>query len=160
MLVEHTFVTTLDAEPALTASHEVTTLLGFLPVPDSAQGRQTCEWVRGMSKVKYYIRISDLPQRIRLDFDRGRVTLAVYVQERGREKPQLHEDMLVTIARAIEARLSGKTTEEALAVTAAPHAAIEKHFRRQRIIKRCLIAFLIVFVAAVLGLCVVPVAIA
>jgi hypothetical protein len=137
MLVENIFITTLDAGPTLDAANEYLTALGFQSAPSSEPQppANTAQWSRGLKKLKHYVRISDLPQRARVDFDRGRVTFAISVEERGKEKPALHEGMLMSIATGIEQYIGGKPMTDALAVVDGPQAGIEKHFRRQRLIK-------------------------
>ena len=126
MVVEHTFVTTMGQEDALRSAAEFLHGAGFYAPPEGAfalgpAGWQRLRMRRGMEKLTQAKRASDLPQEVRLEYDRGRVNLAlsvmvppqarkwglsgiVWADDLGpsnKESPLLGA-MLITLARSLE----------------------------------------------------------
>lgn len=152
MVVEHIFVTTYDLADAMDMADDVLLDQGFKASSGTGPAR---EWTRGLTTAKNNVRVSDLPQRVRMEFDRGRVMLAASIEERHREKTKLHEALLLGVAGAVEARLAGQSLEQSRALVAAPQADIEKLFRRQRTGRRIAIGFLLAIILGIVVLCVV-----
>ena len=143
MLAENVLVSTLDAGTVFARANEVLEGLRFVPAGATPATESSWEWIRGRKKVKYYVRISDLPQQFRLEFDRGRVVLTAVVEERGREKPKLHEAMLLSVLSAVTLRIEGRDLSEALGATVVAQSDIDRVYRRQRAFMWVMVAFLV-----------------
>ena len=102
MLVEHTFVTTLSAADALLVAGSLLKHLGFQVEPPGEAHLEACRGVKNPARAK---RISDAPQRIRLDYDRGRITVAASAKVYRKPNP-LHAEMLTTLAKVLERLLA------------------------------------------------------
>src|SRR3954453_1751804 len=80
MVVEHTFVTTMLAPEALTAASGLLASRGFVAIGDRAfalDGGWNClEMTRGKKNAARSKTILDLPQQVRIEFDRGRISMA------------------------------------------------------------------------------------
>lgn len=136
MLVEHSFVTTLDAQAALAAADALLWALGFQR--EASSGDTVLEYRRGLAKAARAKKVSDLPQRVRLEYDRGRITLGASIEVFRKSTP-LHRDVLLALAEAVECVVArGSTPEEARARWDGVHAHIEERAaarrRRDRII--------------------------
>ena len=124
MVIEHTFVTTLDAAETTQRARELLTSRGFRP-RSSTGGAETgsgshLEFYRGTTAAKSAKSVSELPQVVRMDLDRGRVTVAISIEASATwggasgwggpsERPQkmtLHTRLLTAIANALEAVLA------------------------------------------------------
>ncbi len=99
MLVEHSYVTTVPAEKILTETAEALQSLGYRVPVRSQDTRLEAE--RGLAKCHKAKRFSDLPQRVSVEYDRGRVMLVAQV-EIYRKRHKLHEQMLLALARMVE----------------------------------------------------------
>src|SRR3712207_6576985 len=87
MVVEHVFVTTLEAPDALTRASEFLAAGGFVVQEQKAfplGGWNAVEVTRGKSNAARAKSVEELPQRVRVEWDRGRVTVAAYIQAFGR----------------------------------------------------------------------------
>lgn len=118
MVVEHSFVTTLEAEPALATAAELLQLRGFTraALVQGAPGSAPFEMRRGKKAASSARSVSQLPQTVRLYWDRGRVTIALSIEANSvwggqsswgatvekPEKMQMHADLLSGIAVALE----------------------------------------------------------
>jgi hypothetical protein len=98
VLVEHVFVTTKEAADALAAAGRFLENGGFHV---EAQSERLLELRRGCKKAAKAKSITELPQEARIEFDRGRVTVAVLTQENRKAGP-MHRDLLMGIAQGIE----------------------------------------------------------
>src|SRR6266550_777518 len=81
MLVEHAFITTLEASDALQLASRFLNARGFEAVAQNAfalgpGGWNVLEMTRGKRKAQRAKSVVDLPQQVRLEWDRGRVTVA------------------------------------------------------------------------------------
>jgi hypothetical protein len=103
MLVEHTFITTMDSETALARAAEILDACGFT-ICEQESGRMMAE--RGRQSPSAARTVHELPQRVRLDYDRGRITLALLARANRKPGPLLSE-MLLTLARAVEQYVGG-----------------------------------------------------
>ena len=140
MLVEHTFVTTMDAAEALAAVSDLLRARGFAPddppgraaagagpVPPSASPNML-ELRRGKKNPARAKSALELPQHVRVEWDRGRVVVAASTLPRtwaGRQYPpggwrtvpasKVQPDqaaMLTAVAEAIELRLAYREPPE------------------------------------------------
>jgi len=119
MIVEHAFITTLEPEQAMALASEYLTARGFVaPMQDSfpvGQEQWTAvELTRGKKNPARARSILELPQTVRLEWDRGRVTVALSITGSaqwggrgigGTERPKkmkLHERLLNAIAASLE----------------------------------------------------------
>ena len=178
MVIEHSFVTTLDSAEALESSFRFLESRGFSPNNgDNLRSQVTAnrlELKRGKENPARARNVSELPQSIRLDFDRGRISLAISitpssawggrsftnsdvgVQIKDVENPsrlKLHHDLLVGIAYGLE-RLVGERLppeEAARDWTYAEEKIVDAARRRKR---KTIAAFLclLVFVGFIVGL--------
>lgn len=143
MVIEHTVVTTLQAAQALDACAQILTPLGFKPAtPEPAgddQGRpardpglppiESGEWARGVNRQSFRMGTLNTAQRIRVDFDRGRVSIAASIATPGRPPKRLRE-LHIELADALGRAAQGlQTPAEAGANAAALDGAIRKRDR-------------------------------
>src|SRR3954452_20642571 len=84
MVIEHQFVTTMEGSDAMRAASEFLTARGFAVKGQNdfavGGGWTTLEVIRGKSNAARAKSIAELPQRLRLDYDRGRVTVAATLE--------------------------------------------------------------------------------
>lgn len=88
MVVEHVFVTVLESADALKRASDYLSARGFAVAPDSAGGFTvggenpawtTLEMQRGKTSSGRAKNIAQLPQKIRIEWDRGRMTVALSI---------------------------------------------------------------------------------
>jgi hypothetical protein len=168
VVVEHVFVSVLPVEEVLLRADEMLSSLGFIGPLDPAHFDATQpaaqrpastttvrDWKRGCDKLKKAKSISDLPQRARLEFDRGRVALALSVETPPRSD-KLHAEMLLSIARSLELRLSkDASVTDSLAPADAVQAEIDRKTRRARIARIIVLSILVLFILGVVALVIV-----
>ena len=122
MVVEHTFVTTLEAPDALRSVSSMLHDLGFVADAQNAftveQSWNAVELRRGNAKSRRGKGILQWPQQVRVEWDRGRVDVAVAVHPppRGRldsnvtkiskKQNALVEQWLMALAQSIELLLA------------------------------------------------------
>jgi hypothetical protein len=88
----------------------------------------------------------ELPQRLRMDFDRGRVTLAGSVEQRSTRQRAI-VDFMVAVQNALrESLVEGSSVEEAVAPAAAMQERIIRSDHRRRVIARVAVLALIAVV--------------
>ncbi|MGC3970785.1 MAG: hypothetical protein QM775_26660 [Pirellulales bacterium] len=181
MIIEHVFVTTLDGPTTIERIRRFLGVGGFylttssppelrewagLPGGPSSSAPLKLRMRRGEDKAKQALNVAALPQEAAVEFDRGRVTLAiditpspvwggagVFNAEGSESKMQLHQTMLHAIAVGIELVAAHDRSE---AEAAAPWREAERcifeaaaaRTRRRRIT----VGFLLVFIAAIIGL--------
>ncbi len=104
MLVEHTFVTTYDGPEAMRIARELLVSFGFVPEQES---ERTLQLRRGIRHPAYAENINQLPQSIVMEFDRGRVTVAAFIQEH-RKPTALHNQFVTVIAQVLERLLANR----------------------------------------------------
>ena len=83
MIVEHVFITTLDGADALGLAWEFLAYGGFSAVFDptgSGRPNNSLDVRRGRESAARALSIDELPQRVRVDWDRGRVTVAASIE--------------------------------------------------------------------------------
>jgi hypothetical protein len=114
MLVEHAFITTLDEQTTWSAAADLLRECGF--TISRRQDVPGIEAVRGQRTPQQAKTISELPQEVRIAFDRGRVALAISAQQRHKSTTAVLGDMLVSLAEALENRIArGMPSPEARA---------------------------------------------
>jgi hypothetical protein len=88
MVIEHTFITTLEAEAAMSAASAFLAARGFRVEPQTAfipvtaggpSHTRAMELTRGVANPVRAKGVGDLPQRVRLEWDRGRVSVAASI---------------------------------------------------------------------------------
>jgi hypothetical protein len=87
MVVEHTFITTIEGHDALRMAWELLVSRGFapLPPPEAAQRPHSANAVelrRGRENPDRAKSVVELPQFVRVEWDRGRVTVAASIAPR------------------------------------------------------------------------------
>jgi len=113
MVVEDDFVTTLDADAALSLAHD-----GFAP-PPAPQSPSPLSFIhvrRGRRRPGRYTRLRELPQEVRLEYDRGRVNIAASIEPRGRDR-YVHAELLVAIVATLRLLLTGQVASEQAGAT-------------------------------------------
>jgi hypothetical protein len=152
MLVEHTFVTTLEADEALRDAGEFLCGLGFTL---RAGGPGELEAARGRQRASTS-RTSQLPQNLKLVFDRGRVTLAAGILAPGGKDKPVHAEYMTALATALEALLVDRCPPEEAAVEwRRLDARLSRFWTRSR---KVAAVILIVFAFAVIALVVAAIA--
>jgi hypothetical protein len=135
MIVEHTFVTTHDAQDALDLSGDLLARLEFGASEAVAQAEPDHhwrEWRRGAKheRTRYLCR---KPTRIRLEFDRGRITAGIAINVQDNLSKHFRKFGLA-IASGLEAHLvSGEPAESALKAAVAEHARLRRKDRNTNI---------------------------
>ena len=130
MVIEHEFVTTLDRNAALSSAARFLSEGGFSSDGNAFAVGQT-EWEslevkRGKKSAARAKNISELPQRIIVNYDRGRVTVAASITAshawggsssfsigigsdapaESQKKMVLHQQLLIAIANGLECALT------------------------------------------------------
>ena len=126
MIVEHTFITTLEGDDAIKRISDFLFQRGFTVVPKSAFGldaqTRTITLTRGRAKAAKAKSIDELPQEVRVEWDRGRVIVAASIEPHERssfsmssahikpDSPKLyvHRELLMVIATSLETLLSNQ----------------------------------------------------
>jgi hypothetical protein len=141
VVIEHQFVTILDADQTFQVANDLLVQRGFTlaqeqEITGSTFGARRVEMRRGRATAKEATSEAEFPQRLRLEWDRGRVTALIAVDVSGRvlsgnrrrggftgvvfsgditgadNKPGLHRDMAFGIVRALEMMLVQEVTPE------------------------------------------------
>ena len=102
MLAEHTFITTREQSDAIQTAQAYLHALGYRRAvvergPDAAVA---VTMTRGRPKPNTS-NMAELPQRVTIHFDRGRVMVAAAIHERGKVMP-LHRELVLAVASSIE----------------------------------------------------------
>lgn len=155
MLVEHTFVTTLELDETFTAARGFLENLGFEITPGD-QEPSSLEMRRGRFKGGNWGRVSESAQFVRLDFDRGRVTVAASVHER-RKANRAYTALLSALTRALERVLVefAPTSEARAEWDEADREVEHRAARRRRWINfgvGCLIVFVVFVVVLIVAM--------
>ena len=107
---------------------------------------------RGVAKASKAKKISDLPQEIRLEFDRGRVNLAASLEE-FRKSGELHRDLLLALALMLERAVgNGMALEQAGCDWEDVHTRIEASARKANRRKVIIATILILFIVGLITL--------
>ena len=150
MLVEHAFITTDTPDAALLGASTLLTRMGFVCEPCSEPN--CVAFLRGRNKPQQAKKLSELPQHVRVAFDRGRVSVAASITE-YRKAERLHRELLLTLAAALEANIGrAMAAETALADWNLVHEHIEAQARARRRTKRIVVGVLLAIIVGVIGL--------
>lgn len=169
MIVEHAFVTTMEASEALQLASAFLTARGFEAASQGAfavDGLWTsAAFRRGQAKARRAKSIAELPQQVHLEWDRGRVTVAASIEHAERSsfsmgeikadspKLRIHTDLLLAIARGLEMVLAeNQPAEHAYQQWDHVNQFIAENARRKRGRSRILIAVAIVLFALTIGM--------
>jgi len=104
MVIEHIFITTLEAPEALQRAAQFLNSRGFQATPQAAfamggQAWSVLEMTRGKKNPSRAKSVVELPQQIRMEWDRGRVTVAA-------SSTSLQESRSTTIGKKSGARMA------------------------------------------------------
>ena len=136
MLIEHTFVTTLPSETALALSSDLLGLGGFTAESNAGfdlaggGGWTALQMRRGKKSANRAKNVADAPQRVSLQWDRGRVSFAGVIDppanrntvlafgliglllaaqsRRGGKRDRPYADLMLSIAQSVEDVATGK----------------------------------------------------
>jgi hypothetical protein len=183
LVIEHTFVTTLEASQALAAASDFLARGGFQAEAEhafqvGAEGWTTLEMKRGRRSAARAKDPTQCPQQVRLEWDRGRVTvgasieaaanrnraflyggvvgLAITAGRKSSKQAKDYTDLMIVIARGLDNLLARQMPgEQAGQEWFALEASLKERARRQRI--RSWI-YLGIFLALIIG-CIVLIAV-
>lgn len=125
MVIEHTFVTTLEAGDAMRLAADFLSRHGFVTDGQNAFQIGQTEWTslemhRGKTSIRRCAGVIERPQKVRVDFDRGRIVVAAMIESRRRSfwtgvggeltatspKGKPYAELLTTIVTGLEQLLS------------------------------------------------------
>lgn len=171
MVIEHVFITTLDAPQTLKLASDFLTARGFTAANQGAfqiGEWTTLEMTRGRNKPQQAKSVEELPQRLRLQWDRGRVTVAASISpfhrtsfsfSSGEDLPanspkmRLHLELLMAIAEGLEQLLAQRRPpDEAQARWNNVAAAIADDARRRKRRGRMTLTIFLVFIGLLVAL--------
>ena len=158
MVIEHIFITTMESPEALTAASNLLREGGFAVLNNGAfqmGGWTDLEVNRGKKNVARAKDVTECPQQVRLEWDRGRVTVAASITTRPRhtkafawsrkiggvafppskvpKKERAYADLLTVITRSVELLLAQRRSqEEARREWAAVETQMKADSRRTR----------------------------
>jgi hypothetical protein len=149
VLVEHEFITALEPSEVLDAVEDLAGRLGFT-VEQRTEEKLAAR--RGKLRAARAKTIRDLPQRLQVQYERGRVTLAVALEPHGRPG-DIHRDMLLTISNVFESKLArGVAADDALSQMRGVNDRIDRDARYRRIGMAIILTVLILIGAGVVAL--------
>ncbi|HZZ41406.1 MAG TPA: hypothetical protein VFE58_00585 [Tepidisphaeraceae bacterium] len=168
MVIEHTFITTLDSSTALQSAAQLCQQHGFVTAGESAFPMTGPEWTdlkmaRGVKNPRRAKSISQLPQILRLQFDRGRINLAISLQPGGpwgggsfytegkptSKRMRLHRELLTSIALSLESLLANRAPlDQATTQWSQIETEIARLARRRKIRQRIILAIVLLLVLA------------
>lgn len=176
MVVEHSFVTTLPESAAFERACSFLQARGFTPIQSPVVSPSTAplEFRRGKTNPARARSVSELPQTVRVEFDRGRVSIAASITPSAHwggssftqnelttkqaditnpKRMKLHTDMLMGVVLGLEALIGRGVSEESAAqlwLVAERQIALAAHRRKRR--NAIVLAGLVVFISAIIGL--------
>lgn len=112
MLLEYSFITTAEQSEAFQFASDVMAVLGFLH--DPMAGANSLSWSRGVKVGRKAKKLHEVPQRVMLSFDRGRITVAATIEEVpqfAKEKKVL-EAYLIALANTLDMCIGQRMTIE------------------------------------------------
>lgn len=147
MIVEHAFITTLTQDEARQASVGLLSLAGFAAAEDDGPA-----WVAmSRGKTKRAVGPAEIRHRVRLEFDRHRISVGVSV-ELQRSPHRLNEAMATGIALALERHLvEGVEAEAALVEWREAFAKAAEKTRKMRRNNRIAFGSLIAILVLLVG---------
>ncbi len=165
MVVEHAFITTLEEDAAFARVEQMLTGAGFKLVPnevdctkcgysraglavgsccpecgqaDTSAHRRRFERGGKINSLNWEV-ITSHPQRVFLDFDRGRIGLAASIEEPRMKGTERHRALLLGLAGSVESLLAQQAGVEAsIAAFRAVHDKVTRECTRARTIKWCI----------------------
>jgi hypothetical protein len=145
MIVEHTFVTVQPREAVFGAAEELLARLAFRRSTEPGAGRAWCRGHDAANRAHY---LNDLPQRVRMDFDRGHVAVAAAV-DMGNRRHELPQQLMVALTLALERALAlAQPMTQAREDVDRIHARILKRDRRVRWTGRIIVGLIVAAFAA------------
>lgn len=108
MLVEHTFVTTLEQKEALQRAARFLQNLGFRL---DSQADDSIQAKRGRKQPSSR-KLRRLPQLVRVGFDRGRVTVAASIKARAKKEMPVHAELMRALATGLQRLLADALAPE------------------------------------------------
>lgn len=146
MILEHSFVTTRGEHGVLQDARDALLSLGYAPEPEQPPS-SVCSR-RGSTKASRAKDITRLPQRVRIGFDRGLVTVAASLEVYGKEK-DTHRQLLLALATLMEAHLGrGQPLAPIRSDWDRMHDDIQRRARRKH---RITLAIALIIVGAIVG---------
>lgn len=128
MIAEHEFVTTLEQDQACNASSQFLQGLGFT----LSRTHNGFTASRGESKPSKAKRYDDLPQRVELNYDRGRCIVAASITPL-RKPDELHQQIITHLLSSLEAVLVHHTpSADAMQLWVAIDRSIARKARSRR----------------------------
>ncbi len=151
MILEHTFVTTFDDAKVIQQIDAIFVAMRFMREPGEPLHRQ---YHNGRSNPRTARKISDLPIRVWVNCDRGRISLAASIEEspRYRKQRNLLRDELFAIADACERLLKdAEPPDSALARWSELDRRFEQLDRQRKRRERMLLIGILAFVFIVIA---------
>ena len=172
MLVEHTFVTTMEAAEAMQAASAFLQEFGFVAEAERAfqvdAVWNAIEMKRGSSKPRRNLPIRDWPQQVRLEWDRGRVEIAASMApptrrgldtgsgDIGRRDTATVQEVLLAFAQCLEVLLTDRDPQHARQILGrAEQQMTEKAARdrrRRRLVTLIAVAFFVLLISVLVVL--------
>ncbi len=162
MIIEHVFVTTAEATEALRLARDFLVARGFRAAgPETGKLDASTALSRGRAKASATAAFNELPQRVMIQWDRGRVTVAASVTMPGGKEPaagsakaRLPIAMLTAIVRGLEMMLSqGRSFEESYAEWDRLEMDIRQEAASRRRVRIVLWAVAVIgLIAAIIGI--------
>lgn len=146
MIIEHSFITQLDAAVALARAQGLLAAAGYAPAPKP--GDAWLEYQRG--KTKRGVGPAEQLHRVRMRFDRQRIEVAI-AAETVRKPTPVDAGLAVELATALQKHLGeGATMEAALGEWKEWHEVALERSRKQRINIWIVATILIIVIVMVL----------
>ncbi|MBX3317553.1 MAG: hypothetical protein KF902_11920 [Phycisphaeraceae bacterium] len=154
MIIEHTFVTTLDPDDAFAGADQYLGPLGFERpmegIDTSSPDHGFREWTRGKDNPAKAKVPTQLPQRLRMDFDRGRVTMAYAVTFTHPAKAAKHlKASALALCAGVEQLLTGaRSCDELITEVRELEEELDRRARKSKTVAAVLLG---AFVAIIVG---------
>jgi hypothetical protein len=155
MVVEHVFITTLEPEQAMQTALNFLQERGFVSDGPSGFRFANDAWTslkvrRGKTTVRAAMNAVELPQTVRLEWDRGRVVVAASMDVPAKQLPE-HQGLLMSIATALEELLARRMVPEhaGQSLRHLEESLVEEARRKRRKRTRTLLILLAIIVALI-----------
>jgi hypothetical protein len=141
MIVEHSFVTILTPAQAFDVVEGFLGAYGFRRLgPPSPVWR---DFVRGKKNAAAVAYLRDVPQKIRIEYDRGRILFAASIEFHRKEDPRVR-DFTVGLAIGLDRLLEDQFDSSiAHAMVEGPSEAIDMRDKKHKFIRVSLVSLLI-----------------